>query len=145
MSAATIDRGIVTIDGRDYATPAVWADIKPGTTAVQVRRAAADGANGLAAAAIPMSPGGKIKAYPVDLLEAWEAERGDGPGKGQPVADCRTVAKRLKVSKMRVWRAVNAGLIKAARDEFGRWELDAVSVEQWQAAGMPGPRAHGHD
>jgi len=143
MSAATDQKnGVITIDGRDYATPAVWADMTPGVTADQVRRAVMIGEGGLADEAVPVSPGGKIKAYPVDLLAAWEATRDDG--RGQPRADCSTVAKACKVSKMRVWRAVNAGVIKAVRDDFGRWELDPSSVEQWKAAGMPGPRAAGH-
>lgn len=143
MSAATRQHhGVITIDGRDYATPAVWASMTATVSADQVRRAVMLNAAGLADTGVPVSPGGKIKAYPVDLLAEWEATRDDG--RGQPRADCSTIAKQLGVSKMRVWRAVNAGVIKATRDEFGRWELDPVAVEQWKAAGMPGPRASGH-
>jgi hypothetical protein len=144
VTTATSEKpGIVTIDGRDYATPAAWAAMTPGVSADQVRRAAMSDGTGLAAAAVPVSPGGKIKAYPVDLLAAWESTRHETE-LGQPRADCSTVAAELNVSKMRVWRAVNAGVIKAVRDEFGRWLLDSASVEQWKAAGMPGPRAAGH-
>ena len=144
MTTATSEKtGLITIDGRDYATPAVWAAMTSGVTANQVRRAASADDTGLADAAVPVSPGGKIKAYPVDLLAAWETTRHETE-LGQPRADCSIVAADLNVSKMRVWRAVNAGVIKATRDQFGRWELDPASVRQWKAAGMPGPRAAGH-
>lgn len=144
MNTATTTRsGIVTRDGRDYATPAAWARMTPGTTADQVRRAASLGA--LEGEAVTLSPNGKIKAYPIDVLTAWEAARaGDPDPGGRPSGDLSAVAADLKVSKMRVWRAVNAGIIDGEKDGFGVWRLDLASVEAWKAAGMPAPRAEHH-
>lgn len=145
MPTATDHDGLVTIDGRDYATPAAWAAITPGTTAGQVRAAAMQGRCG-ADEAIPLSPGGKIKAYPVDRLGDWEQwRRTEGAGSaGRRAGDMSTVAARLGVSKMRVWRAVRAGLITAEKDTAGVWQLDEASVAAWEKAGMPAPRAEGH-
>lgn len=146
MSATTTTRpGIVTRGGRDYATPAAWARMTPGTSADQVRRAAGLGLLGEESDAIAMSPNGKIKAYPLDALKAWEdARAGDPDPGGRPSGDLSTVATDLKVSKMRVWRAVNAGLIDGQKDGAGVWRLDLESVAEWQAAGMPAPRAAHH-
>lgn len=135
--------GLVTIDGRDFATPAAWAAITPGTTAEQVRRAAM---LGYLCEAITLSPGGKIKAYPVDVLGEWETWRRspEAATGGRRAGDCSTVAERCGVSKMRVWRAVRAGIIAAEKDDDGVWQLDGASVEAWRADGMPAPRASGH-
>jgi hypothetical protein len=142
-AATTTERtGIITVGGRDYATPAAWSRMTPNTSADQVRRAAGMGVLGLDSDAVPVSPGGKIKAYPVDLLHAWEESRRD-PG-GRPSGDLSTVAAELGVSKMRVWRAVNAGIITGEKDTLGVWRLDLASVEAWRKAGMPAPRADGH-
>lgn len=134
--------GVFTVDGRDYATPAAWASITPGTTPDQVRRAAM---LGRLREPIPVSPGGKIKAYPVDVLTEWERWRrsGEADTGGRRAGDISTVARRCGVPKMRVWRAVRAGLI-AAEKHRGVWELDEDSVAEWQAAGMPAPRASEH-
>ena len=146
MSAATITRpGIITVGGRDYATPAAWSRMKPGTSAEQVRRAVSAGALGLDAEAVAVSPGGKIKAYPVDLLHAWEETRtGEPDPGGRPSGDLSAVAAELGVSKMRVWRAANAGIITGEKDQLGVWRLELASVEAWRKAGMPAPRADGH-
>ena len=148
MTAATNERihGLVTIEGRDYATPAAWAAITPGTTPDQVRRAAMLGRCRLAAEAIQLSPGGKIKAYPVDRLGEWETWRrsDDEDTGGRKAGDMSTVAARCGVTKMRVWRAVKAGIIAAEKDEAGTWQLDEASVASWESAGMPAPRAAGH-
>lgn len=146
MSATTATRpGIVTRGGRDYATPAEWSRMNPGTSADQVRRAAGLGLLGEDTDAITMSPNGKIKAYPLDALRAWEDSRAGEPDPGgRPTGDLSAVALDLKVSKMRVWRAVNAGLIRGEKDHFGVWRLDLESVERWQADGMPAPRATHH-
>lgn len=143
MTTATAHTGLVTVDGRDYATPAAWATITPGTQADQVRRAAM---LGRLREAITVSPGGKIKAYPVDVLAEWETWRrsGEAPTGHRRAGDMSTVAKRCGVSKMRVWRAVRAGLILAVKDEGGTWQLDEDSVALWESDGMPAPRADGH-
>lgn len=146
MSATTATSpDIVTRGGRDYATPAGWARMNPTTTADQVRRAAYLGLLGDAADYIAMSPNGKIKAYPLTALRAWEDSRaGDPDPGGRPTGDLSTVAADLGVSKMRVWRAVTAGLITGEKDDFKVWRLDLESVAAWQAAGMPAPRAEHH-
>lgn len=146
MSAATTTRpGVITVGGRDYATPAAWSRMTPDTSADQVRRAAGSGLLGLDSEAVAVSPGGKIKAYPVDLLHAWEeSRRGEPDPGGRPSGDLSTVAAELGVSKMRVWRAVNAGIITGEKDALGVWRLDLASVEDWRKAGMPAPRADGH-
>jgi hypothetical protein len=135
----------VTRGGRDYATPAAWARLTPGTSADQVRRAASLGSLGPEGETVTLSPNGKIKAYPIDVLAAWEAARaGDSDPGGRPSGDLSAVAAKLGVSKMRVWRAVNAGLIDGTKDRFGVWQLEPESVERWQASGMPAPRAQHH-
>lgn len=143
MTTATAHTGLVTVDGRDYATPAAWATITPGTTTDQVRRAAM---LGRLRDAIAVSPGGKVKAYPVDVLAEWETWRrsGDAPTGHRRAGDMSTVAKRCGVTKMRVWRAVKAGLIGAEQDTEGVWQLDEDSVAAWEAEGMPAPRGPGH-
>lgn len=146
MSATTATPAdIVTRGGRDYATPAGWARMNPPTTADQVRRAAYLGLLGDANDYVAMSPNGKIKAYPLTALRAWEDSRAGEPDPGgRPTGDLSTVAADLKVSKMRVWRAVNAGLIRGEKDAAKVWRLDLESVAAWQAAGMPAPRAPHH-
>lgn len=141
MSTATAHTGLVTLDGRDYATPAAWSAITPGTAADTVRRAAMLGRLG---DSIAVSPGGKIKAYPVDVLAEWEAQRRAVDARGRRAGDMSTVADRCGVSKMRVWRAVRAGLITAEKDQFGTWQLDEDSVASWERDGMPSPRVAGH-
>jgi hypothetical protein len=143
VGTATAHTGLVTVGGRDYATPAAWAAITPGTTPDQVRRAAM---LGRLPGGISVSPGGKITAYPVDVLGEWERRRrsGETDTGGRRAGDMSTVAAKLGVSKMRVWRAVRAGLIAAEKDDSGAWQLDAASVEAWAASGMPAPRASGH-
>lgn len=134
--------GIVTIGGRDYATPAAWSRATPGTSPEQVRRAAHVGQ--LGNETVPMSPNGKIKAYPVDVLTAWEATRRDtGPG-GTPTDSPYAVARQLGVTRMRVWRALKAGLIKGTKDTTGAWRLDPASIEAWKHQGMPAPRPEHH-
>lgn len=146
MSATTTaSPDIVTRGGRDYATPAGWARMNPGTTPDQVRRAAYLGLLGDSGDYIAMSPNGKIKAYPLTALRAWEDARAGEPDPGgRPTGDLATVAADLGVSKMRVWRAVAAGLIDGEKDAAKVWRLDLKSVAAWQASGMPAPRAEHH-